>query len=91
VLLTIRSSITAKPLFDPASSKRHFRLVTSDYLISVVFAQVIQRIYKAAPGITFEMHPPGDQGVEMILRGEIDLMIVPERYLIDGHPLSIAV
>ena len=86
VLLTIRSSITAKPVFDPASSKRHFRLVTSDYLISVLFAQVIQRIHQEAPGITFEMHPPGEQAVEMTLRGEIDLMFVPERYLIEGHP-----
>lgn len=39
VLLTIQSSITAKPVFDPATSKRHFRLVTSDYLISVLFAR----------------------------------------------------
>ncbi|MCG8910310.1 LysR family transcriptional regulator [Pseudomonas sp. DP-17] len=86
VLLTIRSSITAKPVFDPASSKRHFRLIASDYLISVLFSQVIQRIHKEAPGITFEMHPPGEQAVEMTLRGEVDLMFVPERYLIEGHP-----
>lgn len=86
VLLTIRSSITAKPMFEPATSKRHFRLVTSDYLISVLFAKVIQHIHEEAPGITFEMHPPGEQGIEMTLRGEIDLLFVPERYLIEGHP-----
>ncbi|WP_236173192.1 LysR family transcriptional regulator [Pseudomonas pseudonitroreducens] len=86
VLLTIRSSITAKPVFDPASSKRHFRLIASDYLISVLFSQVIQRIHQEAPGITFEMHPPGEQAVEMTLRGEVDLMFVPERYVIEGHP-----
>lgn len=44
ILLTIQSSITAKPVFDPATSKRHFRLITSDYLISVLFARVIQKI-----------------------------------------------
>lgn len=86
VLLTIRSSITAKPVFDPTSSKRHFRLIASDYLISVLFSQVIQRIHNEAPGITFELHPPGEQAVEMTLRGEADLMFVPERYLIEGHP-----
>jgi len=86
VLLTIQSSITAKPVFDPASSKRHFRLVTSDYLISVLFAQVIQKIHQEAPHITFEMLGPSDNSGELLVRGEVDLMIVPERYIIEGHP-----
>ncbi|MBD9504949.1 LysR family transcriptional regulator [Pseudomonas sp. BGr12] len=89
VLLTIRSSITSKPVFDPASSKRHFRLVTSDYLISVLFAQVIQKIHQEAPHITFEMLSPGDNTAEMLMRGELDLMIAPERYVIDGHPAQL--
>ena len=86
VLLTIRSSITAKPVFEPASSKRHFRLVASDYLISVLFAQVLQKIHQQAPHITFEMISPGDGSAELLMRGEVDMMIVPERYIIDGHP-----
>ena len=86
VLLTIQSSITAKPVFEPTTSKRHFRLVTSDYLISVLFAQVIQKIHQEAPSITFEMLGPGDNSGELLIRGEVDLMIVPERYKIDGHP-----
>lgn len=86
VLLTIQSSITAKPVFDPSSSKRHFRLVTSDYLISVLFAQVIQKIHEEAPHITFEMLGPSDNSGELLVRGEVDLMIVPERYTIEGHP-----
>ncbi|TPG79922.1 LysR family transcriptional regulator [Pseudomonas arsenicoxydans] len=86
VLLTIKSSITAKPVFDPTTSKRHFRLVTSDYLISVLFAQVIQKIHQEAPNITFEMLGPSDNSGELLIRGEVDLMIVPERYIIEGHP-----
>ncbi len=89
VLLTIRSSITAKPVFDPGSSKRHFRLVTSDYLISVLFAQVIQKIHQQAPHITFEILTPGDNSAELLMRGEVDMMIVPERYIIDGHPAQL--
>ncbi len=89
VLLTIQSSITAKPVFDPATSKRHFRVVTSDYLISVLFARVIQQIHEHAPFITFEMLGPGDNAGELLVRGEVDLMIVPERYIIDGHPAQL--
>lgn len=86
VLLTIQSSITVKQAFDPSSSKRHFRLITSDYLISVLFAQVIQKIHQEAPHITFEMLGPIDNSAELLMRGEIDLMIVPERYIIEGQP-----
>lgn len=86
VLITIRSSITNKQVFDPSTSKRHFKLLTSDYLISVVFARVIQRIHAIAPSITFEMLSPSDNSGELLVRGEIDLMIVPERYKIEGHP-----
>lgn len=89
VLLTIQSSITAKPVFDPASSKRHFRLITSDYLISVLFAQVIQKIHQQAPHITFEMLGPGDNSGDLLIRGEVDLMIVPERYILEGHPAKL--
>jgi DNA-binding transcriptional LysR family regulator len=86
VLLTIQSSITAKPVFDPTTSKRHFRLIVSDYLISVMMARVIQRIHHRAPRITFELLGPSDNSSELLVRGEVDLMIVPERYIIAGHP-----
>lgn len=86
VLLKIRSSITSKPVFDPATSKRHFRLITSDYLISVLFSNVLQKIHRYAPHITFEMLSPGDNSGELLSRGEIDLMIVPERYILPDHP-----
>ncbi|MCW8277858.1 LysR family transcriptional regulator [Pseudomonas sp. PCH199] len=89
VLLTIRSSITTRKVFDPASSKRHFRVITSDYLISVLFARVIQRIHEIAPNITFEMISPRGNSSDFLVRGEVDLMIVPERYIIDGHPSQV--
>lgn len=86
VLLTIQSSITAKPVFDPMTSRRHFRLITSDYLISTLFANVIQAVTKQAPHISFEMISPGDTYHELLSRGEVDLMICPEQYLAEGYP-----
>lgn len=86
VLLTIRSSIIHRPEFDPATSKRHFRVVTSDYLVTVLLAQVLQNVYQTAPHITFEVIGPNEASDEMLGRGEVDLMIAPERYLVKGHP-----
>lgn len=76
-------------MFEPASSKRRFRLVTSDYLVSLLFAHVIQNIHQQGPHITFEIISPGASGAELLLRGEVNMMIVPERYRIDGHPAQL--
>jgi DNA-binding transcriptional LysR family regulator len=86
VLLKIQTSITAKPVLDIAGSKRHFRIMASDYLISVVFAEVIQAVNREAPHITFELMSPGKTAVEMLLRGEVDLMIAPDHYVVKEHP-----
>lgn len=85
VLLTIQSTIIAKPAFDPASSKRHFRLVTSDYLISIFFSDVIRHIAALAPHITFEMLSPGDNSAELLARGEVDLLFMPEKFALPEH------
>ncbi|MPT17287.1 MAG: LysR family transcriptional regulator [Pseudomonas sp.] len=87
VLLTIRSSITTKRVFDPASSKRHFKLMASDYLITVLFSRVIQKIHELAPYITFDMCAPNDEG--LLARGDLDLMIAPDIYMLDGHPAQL--
>lgn len=86
VLLKIQTSITAKPVHELADSKRHFRVMASDYLISVVFSEVIQAVNREAPHITFELISPGETAVEMMMRGEVDLMIAPEHYLAKEHP-----
>ena len=86
VLLKIQTSIAAKPVFDVSQSKRHFRIMASDYLINVLFAEVIHRISPEAPNITFELMSPGETAVEMLMRGEIDLMIAPEQHIDSAHP-----
>lgn len=86
VLLKIQTSITAKPVHELSDSKRHFRVMASDYLISVVFSEVIQAVNREAPHITFELISPGETAVEMMMRGEVDLMIAPEHYLAKEHP-----
>ncbi|CAM3595995.1 Nodulation protein D [Pseudomonas reidholzensis] len=86
VLLKIQTSITAKPVFDISQSKRHFRIMASDYLISVLFAEVIREINQEAPQVTFELVSPGETATEMLRRGEVDLMIAPEHYIVKEHP-----
>lgn len=86
VLLKIQTSITAKPVHEISESKRHFRIMASDYLISVLFADVIQAVNCEAPHITFELMSPGETALEMLMRGEVDLMIAPESFAPKDHP-----
>lgn len=86
ILLKIQTSITAKQVPDIASSKRHFRVMASDYLISVAFAEVIKAVNREAPFVTFELLSPNDSPLELMMRGEVDLMIAPEHYISTQHP-----
>lgn len=86
ILLKIQTSITSKPEESIAESKRHFRVMASDYLICVIFAEVIKEANREAPFVTFELVSPNDSPLEMLLHGEIDLMIAPEHYISTQHP-----
>ncbi len=86
ILVQIRSTITPRPSNDPAVSKRLFRLVASDYLITVMLAEFISQLQEEAPGVTFELLQPNDQANDQLLNGEVDLLIAPEDYALAGHP-----
>ncbi|WLH14753.1 LysR family transcriptional regulator [Pseudomonas hefeiensis] len=86
ILLKIQTSITSKPEENIAESKRHFRVMASDYLICVIFAEVIKAANREAPFVTFELVSPNDSPLEMLMHGEIDLMIAPEHYISPQHP-----
>ncbi|NIB43423.1 LysR family transcriptional regulator [Pseudomaricurvus alkylphenolicus] len=86
VMLKIRSSIVTRRTFEPSSSKRHFRIVCADFTITILLSNVIQNIEKEAPGITFEMNTPYHEPEAVLSRGDVDFLLVPERYTVDGHP-----
>lgn len=66
----------AEPVFDPKLSNREFRVMTSDYCISVFLTFVIERIIQEAPGIRLFMQPIVDP-MEDLVSGTIDICISP--------------
>lgn len=72
--------------FDPATSRRRFRILSSDYFFDVLLAEVLALAAKAAPSITFDVGPIGPEGTRAFLKGDIDLMITVPHYLIEDHP-----
>src|ERR1044071_1288476 len=72
ILLQIKSTLYAKPGFDPASSTRHFSLMMSDYVATVLMGQVLVRAEAQAPRVRFNV-ASNDVGnpVEFLERADI--------------------
>ena len=56
IILRIDSAIATEPAFEPRESKRHFSITASDYVIRVFLLDVLKRVHREAPGVSFEFH-----------------------------------
>ena len=86
VISDVDAMVSVSPHFDPAVSTRWFRIGASDYLTKVVFAGLLQRFARTAPGICIELIPPNDSIQQMLEAGELDLLLVPADHVSIRHP-----
>lgn len=86
VLFHIRSTITTPHDFDPATARREFSIMASDYVYDVILSDVLKTISQAAPDVTFHLFNPSPQVMSAFERGEIDLLITLEEFLSQDHP-----
>jgi LysR family nod box-dependent transcriptional activator len=86
VLLQIQAIARTRPTFDPATSARCFTIESSDYVISVLLADVVKRAAAVAPLMKFDLRARSPQTSEHLDRGEIDLLITPDFATVPGHP-----
>ncbi len=86
-LINIQTAITTKTAFDPAVSKRQFKLMMSDYVATVLMSAAVPRIEAAAPRIRIDvLSNDVDSPADELERGGADFLIMPEQYLPKGHP-----
>jgi DNA-binding transcriptional LysR family regulator len=64
--------------FDPGTSSRCFRLMMSDYAISVIHAPLVARVTELAPGVRLRIHPmrPNLRSADHVLL-DYDALIAP--------------
>ncbi|MRW93951.1 LysR family transcriptional regulator [Duganella sp. FT80W] len=89
ILLKIQQTVDMAEVFRPESATRHFRVVASDYVSSVVLTDLALRLNQVAPFITMEILPPNERSLAQLERGEIDLLLMPERYLSRSYPSEV--
>ena len=89
ILQQVRVTIETRPTFHPATEQRRFRIMTSDFLIEVLLADVVRQLATTAPGIQLEIMQSGEAGLAAFLRGDLDIIIAPDRNLLEEHPRTL--
>ncbi|MER8374750.1 LysR family transcriptional regulator [Mesorhizobium sp. M1406] len=84
-LLHIQLSIISSDAFNPAQSDRLFRMMLSDYITLVFFKKIVERAAREAPAVRFECLPISDDPEELLRRGDLDFLIMPEVFM-SKHP-----
>ena len=81
-----RFRIVQSEEFDPATSRRRFKILASDYVFDVILAKAFAKAARTAPDISFEVSSIGPQGTRLFLKGDIDLIITVPRFSCEGFP-----
>jgi LysR family transcriptional regulator, nod-box dependent transcriptional activator len=90
VLMRIDATIATRPEFNPATSRRHFSIIASDYVMRVMMVDVLREVHRKAPCIMLEFHQPTETAAADLDTGEVDFIIIPERFTsptASGHVL----
>lgn len=89
VLEQIRTTISIKPPFEPATSDRTLVIMASDYSTEVLLAPVFQALELEAPHMRFEITPMTDSIIEPLERGTTDILLSISYAISPDHPSTI--
>ncbi|MEY4502187.1 MAG: hypothetical protein RIS52_2077 [Pseudomonadota bacterium] len=89
VLEQIRTTISVKPPFDPATCDRTLRIMGSDYMTEVLLSQVLSGIADEAPNMRFEIQPMVEGPVDALERGFVELLLTVDFGMTSDHPSQI--
>ena len=84
LLLMIDATLGTKPEFDPATTRRHFNIVASDFAIGVLLLDVLRDLATRAPGVTIEFRQPSRVCYQELENGEVDFVVAPEWHEMPG-------
>lgn len=86
VLLQVEGTIIKRPEFDYTMAKREIRIIASDYMVIAALSDAIRAIKLLAPDLHFNLMSPGETPRELLERGEVEFVAMPDLYLSPEHP-----
>jgi DNA-binding transcriptional LysR family regulator len=84
LLLRTEATLDSRPIFDPATARRTFKLLMSDYVSTVLMAEMTTRAEHIAPHLSFEVLPLGLNSISAVESGDVDLLLMPDQFLPSG-------
>lgn len=75
VLSKLEATIQPETEFDPATSNRTFRIMSSDYAETTLIAKVLGELRKQAPSVTLDIVTPSDVSFHDVELGKVDMAI----------------
>ncbi len=75
LLTQIEYVVQPTEAFNPAKSRRLFRIMASDYAESTLIPRVLSRLRKEAPGVILDMLTPSDVSFLDVEQGRVDMAI----------------
>lgn len=86
ILVKVDSTLGVRPDFDPATDKRHFVVIASDYVSNVLLAEVLRRVAQVAPAISFDIRPTREGMTQDLDQGKVDFLVTPAHLVMADHP-----
>src|SRR5690606_21722497 len=81
--------LTSAAVFDPATSRRTFRIVASDYITASLIGPLLRQLTPAAPHVRLEIMLPCEEAAQLVVEGQADLVITPEDFMDPDHPAEL--
>ena len=87
ILRLVERTFDAQAIFDPASSTRSFRVITSDYCLAVLSGKLMAMLQQEAPGVQVHFDAVTPLAVDRIKETlqNADLMLIPKGHF-SGFP-----
>jgi LysR family transcriptional regulator, nod-box dependent transcriptional activator len=89
VLVRVDTTIAARPRFVPAESDREFRILVSDYTLTMLAPHLTELAYEQSKTVRLRLSPQVEQPQRELERGEIDLLVIPKAYCSPDHPTEL--
>jgi len=86
ILALVREAVSTSAQFNASTSSHHFSIGVSDYVTTVLMADMLREVRSQAPGITFDLRPITRRAVEDLESGRLDFLIGPTGYISRLHP-----
>lgn len=86
ILVRVEATIQSAPVFDPANSNREFKILLSDYTMSVLMPHVLALADEEGSSVRFNLLAQTDQPYLLLDQGEADMLIAPSVIVSPDHP-----